>query len=121
MCWGWIYLQFSLPKYLFAICGGWITCLIFVSWIKEWFVKKEEDWRTIFPLDVVLRDGWWSEYGAILVLGDIISIKLGNIVPVDVRLFEGDTLSVDQLTLAGESLSLTKNLTNEVFSGSTYC
>jgi H+-transporting ATPase len=54
-----------------------------------------------------------------LVLGDIISIRLGNIVPVDVRLFEGDTLSVDQLTLAGESLSLTKNLTNEVFSGST--
>ncbi|XP_026398438.1 plasma membrane ATPase 4-like [Papaver somniferum] len=67
----------------------------------------------------VLRDGRWSEQDAtILVPGDIISIKLGYIVPADARFLEGD-----QSALTGESLPVTKNPSDEVFSGSTcsYC
>lgn len=46
----------------------------------------------------VLRDGKWSEQDAvILVPGDIISIKLGDIVPADARLLEGDPLKIDQV------------------------
>ncbi|XP_047307620.1 plasma membrane ATPase 4-like [Impatiens glandulifera] len=72
------------------------------------------------PKTKVLRDGRWSEQeAAILVPGDIISIKLGDIIPADARLLEGDPLKVDQSALTGESLPVTKNPYDEVFSGST--
>ncbi|PNX90597.1 plasma membrane ATPase 4-like protein, partial [Trifolium pratense] len=72
------------------------------------------------PKTKVLRDGRWSEQdAAILVPGDIISIKLGDIIPADARLLEGDPLSVDQSALTGESLPVTKSSSDEVFSGST--
>ncbi|XP_072991362.1 plasma membrane ATPase-like [Typha latifolia] len=72
------------------------------------------------PKTKVLRDGKWSEQeAAILVPGDIISIKLGDIIPADARLLEGDPLKIDQSALTGESLPVTKNPGAEVFSGST--
>ncbi|KAL8139360.1 hypothetical protein V2J09_005381 [Rumex salicifolius] len=55
----------------------------------------------------------------ILVPGDIISIKLGDIIPADARLLEGDPLKVDQAALTGESLPVNKSPGDEVFSGST--
>lgn len=68
----------------------------------------------------VLRDGRWCEQDAsILVPGDIISIKLGDIIPADARLLQGDPLKIDQSALTGESLPVTKNPSDEVFSGST--
>ncbi|XP_021738895.1 plasma membrane ATPase 4-like [Chenopodium quinoa] len=72
------------------------------------------------PKTKVLRDGRWGEMEAsILVPGDIISIKLGDIVPADARLLEGDPLKIDQSALTGESLPVTRNPGDEVFSGST--
>ncbi|KAL9660374.1 hypothetical protein QQ045_025187 [Rhodiola kirilowii] len=72
------------------------------------------------PKTKVLRDGKWSEQdAAILVPGDIISIKLGDIIPADGRLLEGDPLKIDQSALTGESLPVTKHPGQEVFSGST--
>ncbi|KAL2502135.1 ATPase 2 [Forsythia ovata] len=72
------------------------------------------------PKTKVLRDGQWSEQeAAILVPGDIISIKLGDVIPADARLLEGDPLKVDQSALTGESLPVTKNPYDEIFSGST--
>ncbi|PNY15328.1 plasma membrane H+-ATPase [Trifolium pratense] len=72
------------------------------------------------PKTKVLRDGKWSEQEAeILVPGDVISIKLGDIVPADARLLEGDPLKIDQSALTGESLPVTRNPGDEVFSGST--
>ncbi|KAJ4958287.1 hypothetical protein NE237_025398 [Protea cynaroides] len=72
------------------------------------------------PKTKVLRDGRWNEQeAAILVPGDIISVKLGDIVPADARLLEGDPLKIDQSALTGESLPVTKNPYDEVFSGST--
>lgn len=49
----------------------------------------------------------------------MISIKLGDIVPADARLLEGDPLKIDQAALTGESLPVTRNPGDEVFSGST--
>ncbi|CAN6813157.1 ATPase 1, plasma membrane-type-like [Brassica napus] len=72
------------------------------------------------PKTKVLRDGKWSEQeAAILVPGDIVSIKLGDIIPADARLLEGDPLKVDQSALTGESLPVTKHPGQEVYSGST--
>ncbi|KAK3128537.1 hypothetical protein QOZ80_6BG0463170 [Eleusine coracana subsp. coracana] len=72
------------------------------------------------PKTKLLRDGRWEEQEAsILVPGDIISIKLGDIVPADARLLEGDPLKIDQSALTGESLPVNKHPGQEVFSGST--
>ncbi|PKA51393.1 Plasma membrane ATPase 4 [Apostasia shenzhenica] len=72
------------------------------------------------PKTKVLRNGCWSEEdAAILVPGDIISIKLGDIIPADARLLEGDPLKIDQSALTGESLPVTRNPGDEVYSGST--
>ncbi|KAF3792684.1 ATPase 4 plasma membrane-type [Nymphaea thermarum] len=72
------------------------------------------------PKAKVLRDGRWSEEDAsILVPGDIISIKLGDIIPADARLLEGDPLKIDQSALTGESLPVTKSPGDGVYSGST--
>ncbi|WOK93284.1 ATPase 10, plasma membrane-type-like [Canna indica] len=71
------------------------------------------------PKCKVLRDEQWQEMdAAILVPGDVISIKLGDIVPADARLLEGDPLKVDQSALTGESLPVTKATGDVVFSGS---
>ncbi|KAL0285425.1 UNVERIFIED_CONTAM: Plasma membrane ATPase 3 [Sesamum calycinum] len=72
------------------------------------------------PKAKVLRDGRWSEEEAsILVPGDIISVKLGDIIPADARLLEGDPLKIDQSALTGESLPVTKGPGDGVYSGST--
>ncbi|XP_015889470.3 plasma membrane ATPase 1 [Ziziphus jujuba] len=72
------------------------------------------------PKAKVLRDGKWSEEdAAVLVPGDIISIKLGDIIPADARLLAGDPLKIDQSALTGESLPVTKNPGDGVYSGST--
>ncbi|KAG9159757.1 hypothetical protein Leryth_007779 [Lithospermum erythrorhizon] len=72
------------------------------------------------PKAKVLRDGRWTEEdAAILVPGDIVSIKLGDIVPADARLLEGDPLRIDQSALTGESLPVSKGPGDEVYSGST--
>ncbi|XP_042519234.1 ATPase 2, plasma membrane-type-like [Macadamia integrifolia] len=69
---------------------------------------------------MMLRDGKWSEQDTtILVPGDVISIKLGDIIPADAHLLEGDPLKIDQSALTGESLPVTRNPGEEVFSGST--
>ncbi|KAA8522905.1 hypothetical protein F0562_009328 [Nyssa sinensis] len=72
------------------------------------------------PKTKVLRDGKWREQEAsILVPGDVISVKLGDIIPADARLLEGDPLKIDQSALTGESLPVTRHPGDEVFSGST--
>jgi H+-transporting ATPase len=55
----------------------------------------------------------------LLVPGDIISIKLGDIIPADARLLEGDPLKIDQSALTGESLPVTKHPGDGIYSGST--
>ncbi len=57
----------------------------------------------------VLRDGDWQVVPAReLVPGDIIKLKIGDVVPADVQLLDGDYLAIDQSALTGESLPVTR-------------
>ena len=67
----------------------------------------------------VKRDGKWiSPLARQLVPGDVIRVRLGDIVPADARLLEGDPIEVDQSALTGESLPATRKSGEAVFSGS---
>jgi H+-transporting ATPase len=67
----------------------------------------------------VKRDGKWVTPPAReLVPGDAIRLRLGDIVPADARLLDGDEISVDQSALTGESLPATRKSGDAVFSGS---
>ncbi len=67
----------------------------------------------------VKRDGKWITPAAReLVPGDVIRVRLGDIVPADARLLEGDPVDVDQSALTGESLPATRKPGDAVFSGS---
>ncbi|HEY5590577.1 MAG TPA: HAD-IC family P-type ATPase, partial [Paludibacter sp.] len=67
----------------------------------------------------VLRDGKWiTPPASELVPGDVIRLRLGDIVPADARLLEGDPVEVDQSTLTGESLPASRKSGESVYSGS---
>jgi H+-transporting ATPase len=67
----------------------------------------------------VKRDGKWENPKAReLVPGDVIRLRLGDIVPADARLLDGDSIEVDQSALTGESLPVTANSGGAVYSGS---
>jgi H+-transporting ATPase len=67
----------------------------------------------------VKRDGKWIIAPAReLVPGDVIRVRLGDIVPADARLRDGDPVQVDQSALTGESLPAERKAGDAVFSGS---
>jgi H+-transporting ATPase len=65
------------------------------------------------------RDGAWSTIPAReLVPGDLVRLRIGEIVPADARLLEGDPVEVDQSALTGESLPVEHKPGDAVYSGS---
>jgi H+-transporting ATPase len=67
----------------------------------------------------VKRDGKWENPKASeLVPGDVVRLRLGDIVPADARLLDGDSIEVDQSALTGESLPVTAKSGGAVYSGS---
>ncbi|HTR87091.1 MAG TPA: plasma-membrane proton-efflux P-type ATPase [Reyranella sp.] len=67
----------------------------------------------------VRRDGTWKDIEArLLVPGDVVALKLGNVIPADVTLLGGAYLSVDQSALTGESLPVDKKPGDTAYSGS---
>ena len=67
----------------------------------------------------VRRDGKWKTIAAReLVPGDIIRLRLGDIIPADAKLLDGDPIEVDQSTLTGESLPVERKKEDDVYSGS---
>jgi len=67
----------------------------------------------------VKRDGKWvNPKASELVPGDVIRLRLGDIVPADARLLDGDSIQVDQSALTGESLPVTAKPGGAVYSGS---
>ncbi len=67
----------------------------------------------------VLRNGEWRTISAKeLVPGDIIKIKIGDIIPADIKLIDGEYLSIDESALTGESLPVDNKVGEIAYSGS---
>jgi H+-transporting ATPase len=67
----------------------------------------------------VLRDSSWKVIPAKeLVPGDIVHVRLGDLVPADLKLIKGEYLLVDESALTGESLPVEKKSSDISYSGS---
>ena len=67
----------------------------------------------------VKRGGEWTEIDAKeLVIGDVVALKLGDIIPADARIIKGKDVKIDQAALTGESLPVSKEMGDMVFSSS---
>jgi H+-transporting ATPase len=67
----------------------------------------------------VKRDGEWIAVPSREVVpGDVIRLRIGDIIPADARLLEGDPIEVDQSALTGESLPVERKTADAVYSGS---
>ena len=72
---------------------------------------------SLAPKAKVKRNGSWSEIeSADLVPGDMVSFKIGDIVPADCRLTDAINVSIDQAALTGESLPQSKKHGDQCFS-----
>ncbi len=75
--------------------------------------------KRLSPNARVLRDGEWRVIPAReLVPGDIVRVRIGDIVPADLLLIDGDYLLVDESALTGESLPVEKHVGDIAYSGS---
>ncbi|WP_152903696.1 MULTISPECIES: cation-translocating P-type ATPase [unclassified Granulicatella] len=63
------------------------------------------------PVASVLRDGHVEHVkGEDIVVGDIVILEAGDVVPADMRLFEVNTVKIEESALTGESVPVDKDL-----------
>ena len=128
--WGPIPWMIEIAAILSLIAQDWKDfCIITFMLIFNAMIGFWEEHKASNALDALkaslalkaraLRDGSWREVDATkLVPGDIIRIRLGDVIPGDGKLIEGEYLSVDQAALTGESLPVNKMTGDPVYSGS---
>jgi len=76
--------------------------------------------NALAPVAEVKRNGKWQKINAReLVPGDLIQLKIGDVIPADGLLCEGDPIQVDQAALTGESLPVTVWPNQDVKMGSS--
>jgi H+-transporting ATPase len=128
--WGPIPWMIEIAALLSALVQKWedftiIMILLFVNAIVDFW----QEHKALSALKVlkqklakkalVLRDGQWKLIDAkYLVSGDVIKLKIGDIVPADAVFVEGDYILVDQSALTGESLPVTKYPGDEIYGNS---
>ncbi len=119
--WGPIPWMIEIAAILSAVVKRWedfgiITALLLVNAVID-FWQESKALNALKVLkgklahkSTVFREGAFREIDAKgLVAGDIIKIKIGEILPADVKLISGEFLQVDQSALTGESLPVTRH------------
>jgi H+-transporting ATPase len=127
--WGPIPWMIETAAIISAVIANWEDFVIilllllinaFVGFLQE---RKAENAiellkKRLAPRARVLRDGTWQELAAReLVPGDLIHLRLGDIVPADAILSTGKYLLLDESALTGESLPVEKKPGDGVYSG----
>ena len=118
--WGPIPWMIEAAAILSAVVRKWedfiiITIMLLVNGLLDFF----QEHRALNALKalkskltqevMVLRDGSYVTIPAReLVPGDILKLRIGDVVPADVQLLGGEYLSIDQSALTGESLPVSK-------------
>jgi len=128
--WGPIPWMIEVAAVLSAVVEHWVdlviigVLLVFNAAVGFWQERQAADAvaalkQGLAPRARVLRSGDWAVVDAAeLVPGDVVRIRLGDIVPADVKLFDEGYLDVDQSALTGESLPVTKRSGDVCYSGS---
>ncbi len=128
--WGPIPIMIMIAVVLSAIIGHWedffiILALLFSNAIVGFYQERKADnaiellKQRLAPEARAFRDGKWVQIPAKeLVPGDVVRVRLGDIVPADIKLFKGKYLEVDQSALTGESLPVEKAENDVSYSGS---
>jgi H+-transporting ATPase len=128
--WGPIPWMIEVAAVLSAVLGHWddlsiILLMLFINaGVGFWQEFKADNAIALLKQRLALkarvkRDGTWKDIEArLLVPGDVVHVKLGNVVPADLKLIEGAYLSVDQSALTGESLPVDKKVGDDAYSGS---
>jgi len=123
--WGPIPWMIEIAAMLSAIVQKWedLTIIIIMLLVNA-FLDFFQEHRALNALKAlkqglanevtVLRDGEFKTvFARELVPGDLLKLKIGDIVPADVLLVRGDYLLIDQAALTGESLPVSRKI-NEV-------
>ncbi len=128
--WGPIPWMIEIAVILSGVVGHWpdffIILVLLVANALVGYIEERQAGNAIDALKAKLavtarvrRDGAWTTPAAReLVPGDVIRLRLGDIVPADARLLDGDEIEVDQSALTGESLPATSTPGDPVYSGS---
>ena len=128
--WGPIPFMIEAAAALSAMIGHWsdfsiiMVLLVYNAVSGFWQERKAADALAALkagmaPKARVLRDGQFAPIDATEVVpGDVVRIKLGEVVPADVRFIDGDYISIDQAALTGESLPVSKKVGDSGYSGS---
>jgi H+-transporting ATPase len=128
--WGPIPWMIEAAAILSLVLGDWAdfaiitTMLLTNAGVDYWQESKAADAievlkQRLAPNARVLRDRRWQTLAAReLVPGDIVSLRLGNIAPADMKLLSGEYLSADESALTGESLPVDKKVGDAAYSGS---
>lgn len=128
--WGPIPWMIEAAALLSALAGDWsdfaiiLVMLVVNAGVAFWQENKADNAIAMLRQRLaaqarVRRDGQWRDLPASeLVPGDVVHIALGNVVPADLKLLSGTTVSLDQSTLTGESLPADKGVGEVAYSGS---
>ena len=100
-----------------------MTLLLMNTLIGFWHDSKADNAiemlkKRLAPKARVKRNDTWKVIPSReLVRGDIVRLRLGDIIPADVQLIDGDYLECDESSLTGESLPVEKHLLDSSYSG----
>jgi H+-transporting ATPase len=128
--WGPIPWMIEAAALLSALVGKWDDfTIIMILLVTNVFIDFWQESKALNALRVlkeklaknalVLRDGEFRTIDARnLVPGDIIKVRIGDLIPADVKLIEGDYILADQSALTGESLPASKKAGDIAYSNS---
>ena len=128
--WGLIPGMLEIAIVLDLLLGRWVEALVIVVLLLvNGFMGLMQEKRAMAALALlrqrltinsrVQRDGRWQTVSAAeLVPGDLVRLRVGDVVPADVRLSEGRVL-LDQSVLTGESMPLEQAPGDMAYSGTT--